>query len=284
MAFLKPDKTTTVNGVTVKEYFLTAHNPNKISLPSPMLGSYDGVTIHNTGIITVNGTTMAEQYTRSTVNGNMGSVCVHLYTDAIEAWQNLPFTYQSWHAGQKGKSDAHGSEKGNAKTISIECIMGGNKGYEKAEDNAARLAAWLLVQRNLSIDRLYTHNYWCNVRDGITGTVDQLNTQNDHYKNCPVYIRPHWLAFKAKVLSYMQQLSGDVSVKYYVQVGAFSNKILAEKYLVRVKKDYPDSFVKYIKETGLYYVQAGAFSSRANAEKFLAEVKKTYPDAFIKVM
>lgn len=247
-----------------------------------MQGSYDGVTIHNTGIITVNGTTMSEQYTCSTVNGNMNSVRVHFYTDSSEAWQNLPLTYQSWHAGEKGKSDAHGSEKGNAKTISIECIMGGKTGYEKAEDNAARLAAWLLLQRNLSIDHLYTHNYWCNVRDGITGTVDQLNTQNDHYKNCPVYIRPHWLAFKAKVLSYMQQLSGDVSVKYYVQVGAFSNKILAENYLATVKKSYKDSFVKYI--DGIFYVQVGAFASKENAEKFLAEVKKTYPCAFIKVM
>ena len=33
-----------------------------------------------------------------------------------------------------------------------------------------------------------------------------------------------------------------------------------------------------------YYVQVGAFSSRENAEKYLNEVKKTYPDAFIKVM
>ena len=33
-----------------------------------------------------------------------------------------------------------------------------------------------------------------------------------------------------------------------------------------------------------YYVQVGAFSSRENAEKYLGEVKKTYPDAFIKVM
>ena len=33
-----------------------------------------------------------------------------------------------------------------------------------------------------------------------------------------------------------------------------------------------------------YYVQVGAFSDKANAEKYLAEVKKIYPDAFIKVM
>ena len=30
MAILTPDKTTTLGGVTVKEYLLTKHNPNRI--------------------------------------------------------------------------------------------------------------------------------------------------------------------------------------------------------------------------------------------------------------
>ena len=34
----------------------------------------------------------------------------------------------------------------------------------------------------------------------------------------------------------------------------------------------------------LYYVQVGAFSVKENAEKYLAEVKKHYPNAFIKIM
>lgn len=34
----------------------------------------------------------------------------------------------------------------------------------------------------------------------------------------------------------------------------------------------------------MYYVQVGAFSEKANAEKFLAEVREDYPGAFIKVM
>ena len=33
-----------------------------------------------------------------------------------------------------------------------------------------------------------------------------------------------------------------------------------------------------------YYVQVGAFSNRANAENYLKEVKKVYPNAFIKIM
>ena len=37
-------------------------------------------------------------------------------------------------------------------------------------------------------------------------------------------------------------------------------------------------------EQGLFYVQVGAFSSRENAEKYLESVKKVYPQAFIKTM
>lgn len=67
MAILKPDKTTTLGGVTVNEYLLTKHNPNHIDIPSvSMEGKIIGVTIHNTSwITTAAGTTPAEQYTRA---------------------------------------------------------------------------------------------------------------------------------------------------------------------------------------------------------------------------
>ncbi len=69
MAILKPDKTTTLGGVIVKEYLLTKHNPNHIDMPSvSMEGKIIGVTIHNTSwITTASGTTPAEKYTRATV-------------------------------------------------------------------------------------------------------------------------------------------------------------------------------------------------------------------------
>ena len=37
-------------------------------------------------------------------------------------------------------------------------------------------------------------------------------------------------------------------------------------------------------DSKMYYVQVGAFSSKANAEKYLEKVKKDYPGAFIKTM
>lgn len=54
MAILKPDTTTTMNGVTVNEYLLTKHNPNHIAMPSAsMEGKIIGVTVHNTDWISV---------------------------------------------------------------------------------------------------------------------------------------------------------------------------------------------------------------------------------------
>ena len=34
MAILRPDTTTTLNGVKINEYLLTKHNPNRIDMPS----------------------------------------------------------------------------------------------------------------------------------------------------------------------------------------------------------------------------------------------------------
>lgn len=200
---LKPDNTLSMGGVLVNYYPITEHNARRISMPTARMTNVIGVTIHNTDAINAPGTTMAEQYTRATVNGNMGTVRVHYYVDSAGAWQNLPLTLTSWHA-------ADGNGNGNMHTISIECIMSGKNtdADRQAEDNAARIAAELLKTYGLTINNLYTHTHWLNVRDGKKGTVDELNVMKHSYKMCPAYILPHWQDFKAKVAGYM----GDVPV------------------------------------------------------------------------
>lgn len=239
MAYLVPDRIFTVNGVTVKEFFLTKHNPNGIALPKKRSLPLGGATVHNTEPIKVSAqTTMAEQYVRATYNGNMNDVRVHFYVDEVEVWQALPLDWQSWHAGQKGKADANGSHIGNQATISIE-VIGSSA---KAEDNAARLIAWLMQTNKFGTDRLFTHNYWCNVRNGKKGTVDELNKLPDGYKGCPAYIRPHWDEFKAKVSGCLSEQE-EKNVLYRVQVGAFRSKENAELYLARVKKVFPEAYI-----------------------------------------
>lgn len=202
MAILRPDTSTTLNGVKINEYLLIKHNPNRIDMPSvSMEGKVIGVTVHNTDRISVaSGTTPAEQYTRATVNGNMKDVRVHYYVDNTCAWQNLPLSLSGWHA-------ADGSGNGNRKTIAIECIMSSayNDRDKKSEDNCARLAAALLKKYGLDINHLYTHTHWLNVRDGKCGSVDYLNTARNPYKMCPAYILPHWAEFKKKVQAYMNE-------------------------------------------------------------------------------
>ena len=240
MAILKPDKATNFDGVTVNEYLLTKHNPNRIDMPSAsMEGKVIGITIHNTSwITTASGTTPAEQYTRATVNGNMNDVRVHYYVDNTCAWQNLPLSLSGWHA-------ADGSGNGNRRTIAIECIMSSayNDKDKKSEDNAAKLAAALLKKYNLDISHLYTHTHWLNVRDGKSGSVDYLNTAKNPYKMCPLYILPHWSAFKAKVQSYMN-------------AGTSTPTNPTTKQLYRVRKSWNDA-----------KSQIGAFSSLENAKK-----------------
>ena len=241
MAILRPDATTTLNGVKINEYLLTKHNPNHIDMPSvSMTGKIIGVTVHNTDWITVaSGTTPAEQYTRATVNNNMKDVRVHYYVDNMCAWQNLPHSLSGWHA-------ADGSGNGNRRTIAIECIMSSayNSTDKKSEDNCAKLAAALLKQYGLDINHLYTHTHWLNVRDGRNGTIDQLNTTYNRYKMCPAYILPHWAEFKKKVQSYLN--AGSAS----------TTPIPATKQLYRVRKSWADA-----------KSQLGAYSSLENAKK-----------------
>lgn len=180
---LTADRKYSLGGVTVNEYLLTKHNPNNIDMPWHEISKPIGVTIHNTDWIDVSyNTTPAEQYTRATVNGNMGDVRVHFYVDDVCAWQNLPLDLSGWHA-------ADGDGDGNRKTIAKECIMSSHyDGQDKrSEDNCAKLAAALLKKYGLGIDRLYTHNHWYSL------------------KYCPAYILPHWSDFVSKVKKYMNE-------------------------------------------------------------------------------
>lgn len=270
MAFLVPDSVETWNGVTVKKHFLTEHNPNKISLPSKRTKTLIGVTVHNTDKIKVSGTTCAEQYTRATVNGNMNTVRVHFYVDGEEAWQNLPLNYQSWHA-------ADGSGDGNTATISIECIMG-NTNDSKAEDNCARLVAHLLKENGLTTKDVYTHTYWLNVRDGKGANLskDARCTLKHTYKVCPIYIIPHWESFLKNVNHYMDEFRYNIygQLPYNSCTDKTEMGIIADvcKKVGEIETD----------NKKMHYVQVGAFSDEKNAKEYLEKVKKDYPDAFIK--
>mgnify|MGYP002520983586 CR=1 FL=1 len=161
-----------------------------------------GITVHNTSTLDApSGTTPAEVYCRATYNGNMGGAMVHYYVDRYSIWQLLNtaegHVERGWHAGDGStRRTAHDKATkgtiigGNLDTIAIEVI--GN--YKEAEDNAAKLIAFLCDIHDLTINDIYTHNWFMGQPDDkiIYGAR----------KNCPVYIIPHWTEFLNKVASY----------------------------------------------------------------------------------
>lgn len=245
---ISPDNITTINGVQVKEYLLTKHNPNHIDMPTSKIKNLLGITVHNTDDLP-NIDEDAGRYTLATVNGNMKSVRVHYYVDNLNAWQNLPLDLTSWHA-------ADGSGPGNMRTISIECIMKSSNTSDndsaKAEDNTARIVAYLLNKYNMTVEtNLFTHLHWINVKHGRTGSNTYLNTtQYPGEKYCPTYILPHWTNFCNKVNSYLSLLKGNKPSNNNTTNSSTTNE------LYRIRKDWNN-----------VSSQIGAYKSLDNAIK-----------------
>jgi len=181
-------------------------------------GKPRGIVVHNTPAIKVNAaTTMAEQYSRATYNGNMGGSMVHYYVSGYDdIWQllntDVGYTEQGWHAGDKStRRDAHAGAKystigGNLDCIAIE-IIGDS---EQAKQAGAALVAYLCQKHKLDpmVD-VYTHNYFMKQPDRIV---------NGAYKNCPVYILPNWQGFLSLVKQNYGGQSGGTSAPTF-QVG-----------------------------------------------------------------
>ena len=160
----------------------------------------------------------------------MDSARVHFFVDDFCAWQNLRAgtglcaadpkgsAEVSWHAGDGSIADG-----GNMTSLSIEIIMGDTAEHDaKARDNGARIAAWLLWQHGLSIDKLVSHTYWVNKLAGKTfADVDTQCTNPIPYEKwCPTYIfgssdaataKKNWLAFKAVVATYLAELNSGTA-------------------------------------------------------------------------
>ena len=264
MAKLTADKTRTECGVKISEKLIPDSARASKDVASwckkgqPMKPCKSmtprAVCIHNTNDLD-NVEDDAEQYTRATwPNCNMGGVVVHYYVDELGAWQNLREEEQGWHAGD-------GAGPGNTQSVAIEIIMDGSTGADnvKAEDNGARLAAAILHRWGLGIDDLHSHYFY-------------------NGKNCPLYIRPHWAAFEAKVKGYLEAMEGKTDTDaaggklYRVQVGAFSQRGNADRYREQVQAKGFDAFV--VSDGQYHRVQVGAFSVRKNAENMLDKLKK----------
>ena len=206
MSIIKPDSVDKIMGVKVNEYLLENHNINCIALPPKRDGDVYGVVIHNTEV--VKSLDCGRSYTVSTLNGNMGTSRTHFYITHLSAWKNLPLDSTNWTCG-----DFANKGKGNLGCISLEIIMNGTTGRNniKARDNGARLAAYLLKKYNLTIDKLFTHNYFLNIRNRkIKDDTDidymEFCTTPTQERNCPLYIVGDWEGFRHQVAEYMKDI------------------------------------------------------------------------------
>ena len=158
--------------------------------PGSKLGSFLGVTIHNTGNNGKGADALA--HAKLLQNGGGGRTASwHYCVDKDVITQSIPENEMAWHAGD-GRSG-----KGNSKTIGIEICMNSDGDLKVATNNAAVLAADILYRRGVkeakSGKNIFQHH-------DFTG------------KNCPQKIRtgkPYsWVEFVKRVNQYLDKKWG----------------------------------------------------------------------------
>lgn len=155
-----------------------------------------------------------------------------------------------WHCGGSKYNTKGGSFYGkctNANSIGVEICStnstgkmqaANDKSYsftEAAVANAAELVLKLMSDYNIPAERVIRHY-------DVTG------------KPCPGIIgwnadsgsEAEWNRFKKMIGGNTTAVNMENTPRYYVQVGAFSSKENADKFLSTVKKDYPNAFIKVL--------------------------------------
>lgn len=201
----------------INEMFLT---PNKYSRPGIKLEKVTKIAVHYVG------------NPKSTAKNNR---------DYFENLKDTHERYVSAHfiIGLEGEiiqciplnEWSYCTNQANGYSISIECCHPDSTGKfnDATEDSLVELCAYLCKKYGLSADDVIRHY-------DVTG------------KHCPLWYVSHpedFKAFKERVRVAISATAEPADKKmYYVQVGAFSSKANAEKYLETVKKDYPGAFIK----------------------------------------
>lgn len=140
------------------------------------------ITIHTTDNTSKGADALSHaklQYT-----GNVRSASWHYTVDNHCIYQSLPLNQQAGHAGD-------GVMPGNSASIAIEICVNSDDHLYMAEKNAAKLAAALLKQYNLSVDQLRMHHDWSGKdcpRPMIEGQFGSMS----------------WESFKRQVSNYMR--------------------------------------------------------------------------------
>ena len=205
-----------------------ATNPASSLYKKPMAAKY--LTIHNAG-----SDAPAERLHRYLISIGAANrpASWHFSIDEKDCYQGLPLNEPGFHAGDN-------LGPGNTTTIGIEicdyAIRAGNtRLYMQAEDNAARLCAWLIKQ----LPSLHPFPQCMKQHFDWSG------------KNCPSWIRGRangWQEFISKVEEYLKVADDtkpiDPNLYYRVIIGSYRQRANADRALAEAKaKGFDNAFI-----------------------------------------
>jgi len=156
--------------IEILKEFIPSGNHNRPGTPI----TPSKITIHNTG----NEHTGTGARWHSNLVRNNYEHSWHFTVDDTLIIQQLPLDEKGWH-----------SKLGNSKSIGIEICMHPENDQNKANENAAKLTAYLLKKIGAGIEDIVTHRSW---------TLDDP----DGPKPCPALLLSKWDSFKEMVQSY----------------------------------------------------------------------------------
>ena len=182
-----PRVTSTINGVPFTEWIVPKGNPD-IRPGYHMTPKY--ITIHETDNTSVGaGARNHAQYLYNQAVGNTNRAASwHFTVDDKEIYQHLPINENGWHAGD-------GNGAGNRQSIAIEIAVNQDGDYNKAVENAKKLAAHLMKETGVSLNNVVKHQKWsgknCPSRMIREGQWDAFLTGVDkYYKDNPSVTDP----------------------------------------------------------------------------------------------
>ena len=219
------------------------HKCNTIHTTAKMKRSIEWIVMHYTAGVTSkygSASSLAEYF--ATRKDNCSA---DFAVDDVEVVQYNPDIRNryTWHCGGNKYNNSGGKFYGictNANSIGIEVCStnstgkmqsANDKSYsftDSAIENSKELVKYLMKEYGIDKDHVIRH-YDVNGKPcpGVIGWNKESGSEEK------------WEKFKASI-------SNCGNTKYFVQVGAFSNRENAEKYLEEVKKVYPNAFIKTI--------------------------------------
>ena len=146
------EKTTDIYGVPLKEMIVPKGNEN-IRPGYAMNPKY--ITIHETDNYNVgaNARNHAIYLYNQATGTEDRSASWHFTVDDKEIYQHLPLNENAWHAGD----GAEGT--GNRESIAIEIAVNEDGDYNKAVENARKLAAYLMGELNIPLENVKNINF-----------------------------------------------------------------------------------------------------------------------------